>query len=223
MHRKKANMKTDAQLQQDVLQELSWEPSVNAANIGVEVNNGLVMLAGHVDTFAEKWRAEEAVQRVYGVKALAANIDVKLLTRAERTDDDIAKSAENVVRWSNDLHNNSVKIMVENGWVTLTGFVKWAFQKRNIGYALSNLMGVMGLNNQLAVEPRVKGEAVKKDIEQVLKRRAVDGMKYVAIRVKGTEVTLSGYVGSWREREVVSHSAWNTLGVKSVINQIKIA
>ncbi len=216
-------MKTDLQLQQDVLNELKWEPSVNAANIGVEAKDGIITLAGHVDTFAEKWRAEEAAQRVCGVKALAVEIDVKLLSSAERTDADIARSAENVVRWSNDLHNNSVKIMVESGWITLTGFVEWAFQKRNIGYALSNLMGVMGLSNQLSIEPKVKSAAVKADIEQALKRRVVEDIKNVAINVSGAEVTLSGDVHSWAERELINHSAWNTSGVKNVINHIKVA
>ena len=216
-------MKTDLQLQQDVMNELKWEPSVNAANIGVEASEGVVTLAGHVDTFAEKWRAEEATQRVAGVKALAVEIAVKLLGSAERTDAEIAKSAENVVRWSNDLHNNSVKIMVESGWITLTGFVEWAFQKRNIGFALSNSMGVVGLSNQLSIEPKVKGDTVKADIEQALKRRAIEGVKHLVINMNGTEVVLSGYVHSWVERELVNHSAWNTPGVKSVINHIKIS
>ncbi|WP_024930841.1 BON domain-containing protein [Methylophilus sp. OH31] len=216
-------MKTDLQLRQDVLNELEWEPSVNAANINVEAKEGAITLAGHVDTFAEKRRAEDATQRVSGVKALAVKIDVKLLTRTERTDADIAKSAENVVRWSNDLYNNSVTIMVNSGWVTLTGFVGWEFQKRNIGYALCNLMGVVGLSNQLAIKPKVKGAIVKGDIEQALKRCAVEGLKHVAIHINDSEITLSGYVDSWTEREVANHSAWNTPGVKSVINQIKIA
>lgn len=206
-------MKTDLQLRQDVLNELKWEPSVNAANINVEAKEGAITLAGHV----------EATQRVSGVKALAVKIDVKLLTRTERTDADIAKSAESVVRWSNDLYNNSVTIMVNSGWVTLTGFVGWEFQKRNIGYALCNLMGVVGLNNQLAIRPKVKGAIVKGDIEQALKRCAVEGLKHVAIHINDSEITLSGYVDSWTEREVANHSAWNTPGVKSVINQIKIA
>lgn len=216
-------MKHDVQLQQDVLNELKWEPSVNADNIGVMVQDGIVTLSGHVHTFAEKWRAEEAAQRVAGVKALVIEVEVKLLADNQRPDADIARSAENVVRWSNDLRHNSVKIMVEQGWITISGFVEWAFQKRNIGYALSNLMGVVGVNNQLSVEPKVKSEAVKTDIEQALKRRAIEGVKHVSITVQGAEVTLTGHVHSWAERELVNHSAWNTPGVKSVINHITIA
>lgn len=216
-------MKHDEQLQQDVFNELKWEPSVNADNIGVMVKDGIVTLSGHVHTFAEKWRAEEAALRVAGVKALVVEVEVKLLADNQRPDADIARSAENVVRWSNDLRHNSVKIMVEQGWITISGFVEWAYQKRNIGFALSNLMGVVGVNNQLSVEPKIKSEAVKTDIEQALKRRAIEGVKHVSITVQGTEVTLTGHVHSWAERELVNHSAWNTSGVKSVVNHITIA
>lgn len=216
-------MKTDVQLQEDVMKELQWEPSVNAANIGVEVQDGIVTLSGHVDTFAQKWGAENAAQRVPGVKALAIEIAVKLSYGAERPDADIARSVNHVLRWSNDLHNNSVQVMVESGWITLTGFVEWPYQKKNLGYAICNLMGVTGLSNHLKIEPRVKVEAVKNDIEQVLKRRAIASVKHVSIKVNGAEVVLTGHVGSWQEREVINHSAWNTPGVQNVINEIKVA
>lgn len=216
-------MKTDLQLQADVVNELKWEPSVNAANISIEVQQGEVTLAGYVDTYAEKSRAEEAAQRVYGVKSVEAALDVRLLSSAERPDDDVAKAAENVLRWSNDLHNNSVKVMVKNDWITLTGFVEWAFQKHNLGYAVSNLMGVMGISNQLSIEPRVKVVPLIADIEQVLQRRDTPSLRHVVIDVRGSEVVLSGVVESWVTREVVHYSSWNTPGVHCVINQIKIA
>lgn len=215
-------MKTDFQLQKQVVSELEWEPSVNAQNLRVGVQAGVVTLTGHVDTFAEKGRAETAAQRVDGVKCVETAIEVKLLSRAERPDDDVAKAAENVLRWSNDLHNNSVKVIVKNGWITLSGFVERAFQKQHLGLALSNLMGVIGIHNQLSIQPRVKLAPVKAQIEQVLKRRAMASLKHVVIHVSGTEVILSGYVESWAAREVVDYSAWNTPGVQHVINQIKI-
>lgn len=215
-------MKTDLQLQEHVMKELQWEPSVNAAQIGVEVQEGVVTLSGYVDTFAQKWRAENAAQRVHGVKALAVDIHVKLRDGNQRSDADIARAANNVLRWSNDLHNNSVQVMVENGWITLTGFVEWAYQKKNLGYAICNLMGVTGLSNQLKIEPKVKLQNVKNDIEQVLKRRALAELKHISIQVNGTEVVLTGHVGSWDEREMINHSAWNTAGVQNVVNEIKV-
>ena len=121
--------KSDTQLQQDVLAELKWEPSINAAEIGVEVKDGIVTLAGHVNTFGEKWHAERATQRVPGVKALAIEMDVKLEGMNNRTDADIARSVENVLQWTTYLTKDSVKIKVEKGWVTLTGEVEWQYQR----------------------------------------------------------------------------------------------
>jgi osmotically-inducible protein OsmY len=216
-------MKTDRQLQKDVLEELNWEPSVNSANIGVEVQDGLVTLAGHVNSFSEKWRAEEAAQRVDGVKALVVEMDVRLLQGNERTDADIARSAEYIVQWSPNISAKSIKVMVEKGWITLTGSVEWAFQKRNIGYALSNLTGVLGISNQIAIQTKAKLEAVKSDIEQALKRRASDCVKHISVMVEGSEVTLYGNVPSWSDRELVNHTAWNTAGVKNVINHILVS
>jgi osmotically-inducible protein OsmY len=216
-------VKADLQVQEDVMKELHWEPSVNAAHIGVEVHEGIVTLSGHVDTFAQKWRAEDAAKRVHGVKALAIDIHVQLLAGSERSDSDIARSANNVLRWSNDLRDNSVQVLVENGWITLTGFVEWAYQKKNLGYAICNLLGVTGLSNQLKIEPKVTLKNVRDDIEQVLKRRALAELKHVSIKVNGTEVVLAGHVSSWEEREAIHHSAWNTPGVQNVINEIKVA
>jgi len=121
----KVDMKTDTQLQQDVQAELKWEPSVNAAHIGVEVNDGVVILAGHVDTYAEKWGAEQAAQRILGVKAVVVEMDVKLAFDSKRSDADIAQSVENALAWSAYLPANRVKVLVEKGWVTLTGDLDW--------------------------------------------------------------------------------------------------
>ena len=124
-------MKTDAQLQQDVISELKWEPSVNAAQIGVEVKNGIGTLAGHVGSYAEKYEAEHAAQRVSGVKALAIEMDVKLAGSSKRTDADIASAVQNVLQWTTYLPKDHVKVMVEGGWVTLTGEVDWEYQRQS--------------------------------------------------------------------------------------------
>jgi osmotically-inducible protein OsmY len=141
--------KSDTQLQQDVLAELSWEPSINAADIGVEVKDGIVTLAGHVNTYAEKWDAERATQRVAGVKALAVEMDVRLDGMNNRTDADIARSAENVLQWTTYLKKDAVKIKVEKGWVTLTGEVEWQYQRQAAAAAIRYLMGVSGVSGQI--------------------------------------------------------------------------
>ena len=216
-------MKTDMQLQQDVLAELKWEPSVNAAHIGVEVKDGIVTLAGHVDSYAEKHHAEKAAQRVAGVKALAIEMDVTLPGTAVRSDADIARSAENVLQWMTYVLNDSIKVQVEKGWVTLSGEVEWQYQRHAATAAVHYLMGVTGVSNQIAIKPRVSEFAVKADIEAALKRRAHADANNISVNVKGHNVTLTGSVHSWAERDVASYAAWGTTGVHTVSNDISVS
>jgi len=215
-------MKTDTQLQQDVIAELKWEPSVNAAHIGVEVNDGVVTLAGHVSSFAEKWDAERAAQRVSGVRALAIEMDVKLIGSSERTDADIARSADNVLQCATYLPNNRVKIMVESGWITLSGDVDWEYQRQAASNGVRYLMGVTGMSNQIVIKPQVSLKAVKSDIEAALQRHAKADAKNISVEVQGADVTLSGNVHSWFERDVARNSAWSTPGVRNVVDNILI-
>lgn len=216
-------MKTDAQLQQDVIAELAWEPSVDAAQIGVEVNDGIVTLAGHVSSYAEKWDAERAAQRVSGVRALAVEMDVALPVFSKRTDGDIARSAENVLQWMANLPKDCVKVMVEGGWITLTGEVDWDYQRQAAARAVRYLMGVTGVSDQIAIKPNVSLSAVKSDIEAALKRRATADAQNISVEVRGNDVTLSGTVHSWSERELAKHSAWGTPGVRNVVDNITVA
>ena len=215
-------MKTDAQLQHDVMAELEWEPSVHAAQIGVEVKDGVVTLAGEVSSYAEKWHAERATQRVAGVKALAIEMTVKLSGLGKRTDADIARSVENALESTIFLPANSVKAMVEGGWVTLSGEVDWKYQKQAASDAIRYLVGVKGVSDQIAVKPQVSGSAVKSDIEAALKRRATADAKAIAVDVSGSDVTLTGTVHSWSERELATDSAWSAPGVRRVIDNMTI-
>jgi osmotically-inducible protein OsmY len=216
-------MKTDTQLQQDVIAELKWEPSVNAAQIGVEVKDGIVTLAGHVNSYAEKWNAERAAQRVWGVKALAIEMDVTLPGSSKRNDADIARSAENVLEWTASLPKDCVKIMVENGWITLSGEVDWEYQRQAAVRAVRYLIGVTGVSDQITIKAKVASSAVKSDIEAALKRRAIDDAQNIAVEVRGTDVTLTGKVHSWSERELAEHAAWSTPGVRKVVDLITVA
>lgn len=216
-------MKTDSQLQQDVMAELKWEPAVQAEQIGVEVKDGVVTLAGHVDSFPAKWNAERAAQRVAGVRALAVEIDVKLNGSTKRTDTDVARSVENVLLWTTYLPKDSVKVMVEDGWVTLSGQVQWGFQRATAATAVRYLAGVRGLTDQITIKPSVMGSAVKSDIEAALKRRATDDAKNISVSVDGSVVTLKGNVPNWAEREIASNAAWCTPGVSRVVDNITIA
>ena len=215
-------MKTDTQLQQDVLAELKWEPSVHAAEIGVEVKDGVVTLAGEVSSFTEKWAAEKAAQRVSGVMALAIEIEVKLSSLGKRTDADIARSAQTALGWSTALPLDAVKVMVEHGQITLSGAVDWQFQKQAATDSVRHLSGVVGVLNQMVIEPQVSISAVKADIEAALKRVAKADARKISVSVTGSHVTLSGTVGSWSERELAMTTAWRTPGVSTVVDSLTL-
>jgi len=195
-----------------------WEPSINAAQIGVEVKDGIVTLAGHVNTYAEKRDAERATQRVPGLKALAVEIDVKLEGMSNRTDADIARSAENVLEWTSYLPKDAVKIKVEKGWVTLTGEVEWQYQRQAAAAAVRFLMGVRGVSDEISIKTKLSAPLVKSDIEGALNRQAQRDAHDISVSVQGANITLTGKVHSWSERELARNAAWGTPGVRSVVD-----
>jgi osmotically-inducible protein OsmY len=213
-------MKTDSELQQDVINELKWEPSVKATHIGVEVQDGVVTLTGHVENYGEKWHAEKAAQRVFGVKALAVEMDVRLLGISERSDADIAQSVKNVLLWTTYLPQDAVKILVEKGWVTLSGEVSWNFQKTAANKAVRYLMGVKGVSNQISIKSSVTVTSIKDDIEAALKRRFRSDGNHITIAVDDGNVTLSGTVHTWADRNMITHAAWGTAGVNNVTDNL---
>lgn len=216
------NMKTDSQLQQDVMAELQWEPSVHAAQIGVEVKDGVVTLAGEVSSYVEKWNAERAAQRVSGVMALAVDLQVKLSEFGRRTDADLARSAESVLGWTTSVPAGAVQVLVEGGWLTLSGEVEWQYQRQDAADSVRYLPGVTGVSNQIAIKPALSASVVKSDIEAALKRRATADSKAITVGVHGGDVTLSGTVHSWAERETAITSAWGSTGVCRVVDQMNL-
>jgi osmotically-inducible protein OsmY len=217
-------MKTDAQLQQDVMAELKWKPYIDATEIGVEVKDGIVTLSGHVENYDSKWRAERIAQNVLGVKGLTLDLKVNLASDHIRDDVDIARTALNVLAWTSvDLANDKVKVLVEKGWVTLSGQVKWEFQRRAANKAVRSLMGVTGVSNQISlIRPTVALADVESSINAALKRLTSAEFGRVHIVVNGNDVVLSGYVHSWAERSLVVHNAWAVPGVHNVIDNIAI-
>ncbi len=216
-------MKTDSQLQRDVSTELEWEPSVHAARIGVEVKDGVVTLAGQVDSYAEKWNAERAAQRVAGVKAMTTELKVHLAGLSKRTDADVAEAVENVLEWTSSLPAGAVKVMVEGGWVTLSGDVDWQYQRQAANDSVRCLMGVTGISDQISIKPSVTATAVKSDIEAARKRTSIADAKQISVAVHGSDVTLSGTVHSWDGRDTATNSAWGTPGVRNVVDLMTLA
>jgi len=215
-------MKTDFQLQQDVMAELQWEPAVHATQIGVEVKDGFVTLAGQVSSYAEKLVAEHAAQRVTGVKGLAVEMKVKLPGFGHRSDADIAESAKKILDWTSSLPTDSVKVMVEAGWLTLTGDVAWQYQRQNAQDRVRYLSGITGVSNQITITSPLSAPVIQSDIEAALKRRADADATSIAVSVKGADVTLTGTVHSWAERDLATHSAWGSAGVHQVIDKLSL-
>lgn len=172
------------------------EPAVDAEQIGVSVKNGIVTLTGHVDRYPAKWNAERAARRVVGVKALMVEIDDKLNGSIKCNDANLAQSCENVLLWTTYLSKDSVKVMVEGGWVTLSGQVQWGFQRATATAAVRHI-SVTGVSNQITIKPGVSASAVKSEIEEALKRRLTNEINGIKIPVNGTEVTLTGKVPTW--------------------------
>jgi len=213
-------MKTDTQIQLDVNAELAWDPAINSDDIAVKVNDGIVTLAGHVKSYAEKMDAEHATLRVSGVKALAVELDVKLGGNSTRQDVDIARSAKNVLEWTTYLPKDAIKITVDGGWVTLTGEVSWDYQRVSAVSAVRYLLGVKGIYDEINIKPSVSAPVVKADIEAALKRRAQNEAKDISVSVHGSDVTLTGKAHSWSERELATNTAWGTPGVRNVTDNI---
>jgi len=216
-------MKTDIKIQQDVQAELRWEPSIDAARIGVEVTEGIVTLTGHVGSFAEKWDAERVAQRVAGVRALTVSLSVALPDGNQREDAEIARSAEHALEWGAYVPKTGVKVMVEGGYVTLSGTVDWEYQRQAAASSVRGLMGVTGVSDQIAIQPKVAVSEVKSEIESALRRSAMADAKQVQVSVHGTNVTLTGVVHSWAERYTARHAAWGTHGVCNVADHILVA
>jgi len=216
-------MKTDDQLKQDINAELRWEPSLHAAEIGVVVKGGVVTLVGHVGSYAEKLHAEHAAQRVKGVQAIAVALDVTLLAENTREDADIARTAKNVLEWLSVIPQRSVNVLVENGWITLSGDVDWQYQRVAAKSAVRYLMGVKGVSNEISIRPHTSPGAIKSDIEAALKRSAHTDAEHIQVELHGADVTLSGKVHSWAERDMVRHSAWNSPGVRKVVDNMVVS
>jgi osmotically-inducible protein OsmY len=213
---------TDLKLRQDVLDELEFEPSVNAACIGVAVNDGVVTLTGHVSTYAEKLAVERAAKRVSGVRAVAQEITVRFPRDKKLSDDEIAKRALNLLRWDVSVPDN-VKVIVENGLVTLPGAVDWQYQKAAAEAAIQKLAGIATVLNSIKVKrPMVTMSDIKSKVENALKRHAEVEAGGISVTVSDGEVTLNGKVDSWNERQAVVKAAWSAAGVHIVEDRLRI-
>lgn len=214
-------MSDDKQLKQSVLDELKWEPSVNAAHIGVTAQGGVVTLMGSVESYAEKHGAEKAALRVKDVKAVAEEIEVKLPFSVQHGDSEIAEAAVNRLAWDSSIPREAVKIAVSNGWVTLTGQVHWHYQHDAAADALRTLWGVTGVSNQISIKPQANAGDIKSDIMVALNRSWFTP-ENIDVAAYDGKFTLTGTVEYWDERALAGTTAWAAPGVTSVNNEIRV-
>jgi osmotically-inducible protein OsmY len=215
-------MISDLELRQDVLDELEFEPSVNAAHIGVMANKGVVTLTGSVTSYAEKAAAERAARRVKGVKAIAEEIEVRLPSDTKRSDDEIAARALDILKWQVGLPADRIKVKVEKGIVTLTGEVDWQYQKTDAQYGVHKLTGVIDVVNQILVAAPVRASEVKQKIQKALERSADVEASRITVQTEGGKVVLSGKVRAWYERDIAERAAWSAPGVTEVQDHLVV-
>ncbi|MCC2633647.1 BON domain-containing protein [Ramlibacter sp.] len=215
-------MKSDIQIKSDVNAEFLWDPEVNAASVGVAVKDGIVTLSGTTDTYAQKHAVERAARRVSGVRGIAVDLEVRLTPGHARTDAEIAQAAVHALRWHSLVPEDKVKVEVENGWVTLSGEVDWAYQSASAEQAVRSLIGVKGVGNQIHLKQRADPSEIRAGVSAAFARHARRQASHVTVDVDGGVVTLGGTVDSLAEHDAAIGTAYAARGVSRVIDHIEV-
>jgi osmotically-inducible protein OsmY len=215
-------MKTDSQIQKDVMAQLKWEPILDAAEIGVGVKEGVVTLSGIVDAYNKKMMAERAAKKVNGVRAVALDIQVGVSPIFKKTDSEIAETVLNALRLHTAVQEDRIKIKVEDAVVTLEGTVEWEYQRKAAGDSIENLPGIRGVLNYIIVKPKAVASDLEQKIGAAFHRSATIDAQKVRVEIMGSKVILSGTVRSIAEKEDAEDAVWAAPGVITVENKLHI-
>jgi osmotically-inducible protein OsmY len=214
--------RSDTEILQDVIAELKWDPSLRSDDVAVSVRDGVVTLAGFVDSYADKWKAERIASRVAGVRAVANDVEVRLSTANERPDPDLARAALDTLKWNIVVPHDRIKVRVENGWITLEGDVDFYFQKEAAERAVRYLTGVKGVTNLITVRARSTPQDVKKRIKEALERGAQLDAERIQVEVEGNKVILRGTVRSYAEMKDAERAVLSVPGITEVDNRLTV-
>jgi osmotically-inducible protein OsmY len=216
-------MRSDAEIERDVEEELQWDPDLDATDIAVSVKSGVVTLAGFVKSYTDKYEAEAAAKRVAGVSAVANDIEVRVPSVDERPDPDIARDAVAAIKSQLPISSEHIKIVVKNGWVTLEGQVEWQYQRITAENSVRRIKGVKGVNNLIQLKPHAQPAEIKRKIQEAFRRNAEVDANRITVEARGGEVILKGTVRSWIEREEAERTAWSAPGVIKVEDRIIVS
>jgi osmotically-inducible protein OsmY len=216
-------MKSDSEIEKDVKAEMQWDPDLDATDIAVSVQKGVVTLTGFVKSYTDRYEAEAAAKRVAGVIAVANDIEVRMPSVDERPDPEIARDAAAAVKSQLPISSENIKIIVKNGWVTLEGQVEWQYQRQTAENVVRRIKGVKGVSNTILLKPRAEPTEVKRKIQEALRRSAEVDANRIEVEARGGEVVLKGTVRSWIEREEAERAAWAAPGVTKVEDRIVVS
>jgi osmotically-inducible protein OsmY len=216
-------MRLDSDIRRDVEDELRWDPDIDATDIAIAVNNGVVALTGFVRSYPQRMQAERDAKRVAGVVGVANDIEVRLPVIDQRPDPDIVRDAVSALKSELPYSSENIKVIAKDGRLTLEGTVEWNYARERAENAVKRVRGAKSVTNSITLKPKVAPYEVRRKIEDAFRRSAEIDASRITVEANGSEVILRGTVKSWAERKEAGRAAWAAPGVTKVDNRVTIS